>query len=474
MSKENSAIAKEVSFGFLPVKKSERAFGFFDLLFIQVGIGISCFGFLIGGYTGMILGAKESIAAILFGNAFPVLLIMPIAIFFARYGVDTFIGFRSSLGYRGSNLLFGLFAVLNLGFITIACFMSGEAAAKLAGVLGAGEFLGSRSSGGPIFAVLGFLLAVYVAYKGPVAIKWLNWIGVPAFLLVMVGLLSLLLFGKGLDSVFALTPATPYETDARSFATALELNIGLGFSWLVYIGQYSRLAKTEKIAFTGGFWSYGVLVNVAAILGALCALTVGSLDASEWMMSIGGAVWGLLGLVLLIVGNITGAVFLVYSQAVSFKTVFPKKKWLIAIATTIPAIILMISPSFYDAYGTFISVVSYTMAVMGAIIITDFFFVKKQKITVKDLYNQYGAYQYWKGINPSAVISFVMGTIVYWFLYNPVADSASGLFAYLTAGLPTYFISAITYYICAKYIFSYQADLAQTPQAAARLDEKTG
>ena len=56
------------------------------------------FGLLTGGYTSTMLDAKQSLAAILFGNAFPMLLIVPITLYFARYGIDTFVGFQKSLG----------------------------------------------------------------------------------------------------------------------------------------------------------------------------------------------------------------------------------------------------------------------------------------------------------------------------------------------------------------------------------------
>lgn len=108
MSKENSSISKDVAFGFLPASKSDRIFNLRDLILVQVVIGLSSFGLLTGGYTGTMLDAKQSLAAILFGNAFPMLLIVPITLYFARYGIDTFIGFRSSLGYLGSNI-FSLF-----------------------------------------------------------------------------------------------------------------------------------------------------------------------------------------------------------------------------------------------------------------------------------------------------------------------------------------------------------------------------
>lgn len=459
MSKQSERIIdEEVQFGFLPVKKTEREFGLWDFIFIQVGFGIAAWCFLVGGYTGMMLSAEDSIAAILFGNAFPVFLIMPIAVYFARYGVDTFIGFRSALGYLGSDLFFVLFAILNLGWIAISCFMMGESAIKLAGILNAGEFWTSRDTGAPFFSVIAFCVAFYVAYKGPVAIKWFNRIGVPSIMLILVGLVFVVMYKEGADKVFSIHPQQPYDTLARSMATAIELNVGLGFSWLPYIGAASRLTKNEKVAYHGGFWGFGVLLNVAAILGAFTALLVGSTDPTDWMIHIGGAGFGFLGLILLVLANTTSAVVLMYSQAIAFKTLFPNKKWLYATMTTLPAAFLMLSPQFYDAYSSFLSFISFVMAVFGGIVISDFFFVKKQNVSVRDLYRRRGLYQYWKGLNPAAVVSFVLASFFYWSVYNPITDDASLIFSYISAGIPTFFVAAIVQFIAGKYVFPLKKD----------------
>src|SRR5690606_10296401 len=147
-----------------------------------------------------------------------------------------------------------------------------------------------------------------------------------------------------------------------------------------------------KSAFKAGFLSYGILVNIAAVLGALTALVVASLDPTDWMFAIGGTWVGLIGLVLLTLGNLTATIFLMYSQAISFKTVFPKKSWLFALATAVPTVFLLLSSVFYDAFNSFITVISYIMAVFGGIVISDFFFVKKQRISFQDLYDTKGCY----------------------------------------------------------------------------------
>lgn len=458
MSKNDSSISKDVAFGFLPAQKKDRIFGRWDLTFVLLGIAVSCFALLTGAYAGMWLNAKEATAVILFGNSLPVLLIMPIAIYFTRFGIDTFIGFRSSLGYLGSNIFYFIFMVLTIGYMSIALFMSGQALVKIASLTGLPEFFTVAKTGAPFFAIMLFILVFMATYRGPLFIRKFNKFGVPAVILVMFGITTLLIFKEGLGNVFSLNPAEPYEEWSRSFMTALEVNIGLGFSWLPYIGQYARLAKTEKGSFKAGFLSYGVLVVVVAGLGALSTLVVSSLDPTDWMFVIGGKVGGLIGLILLTLGNVTAAIFLMYSQAISFKTVFPKKAWLVALATAIPTMFLLLSSAFYDAFDSFITVIAYIMAVFGGIVISDFFFVKKQDISLRDLYDTTGAYKYWRGINPSAVVSFIAGTITYWSLYNPILDTASKLFVYTSAGIPTYFVSLIVYYISSKYLFTYAVD----------------
>ncbi|PEZ82021.1 cytosine permease [Bacillus sp. AFS017274] len=462
MSKENSSISKDVAFGFLPASKSDRIFNLRDLILVQVVIGLSSFGLLTGGYTGTMLDAKQSLAAILFGNAFPMLLIVPITLYFARYGIDTFVGFRSSLGYLGSNIFFFVFLILTLGYISIALFMSGQALAEAANWMGMPDIFSSQATGAPFFSILLFICAFLVTVRGPIAIQKYTAVAVPVFMVLMFGLLAIVLFGQGFTNVAHILPSEPFESTSRSFATALELNIGLGFSWLPYLGQYSRLSKTEGGAFKAGFYSYGIIVCIAALVGALAALVAGSLNPSDWMFSIAGSWGGFIGLILLSVGNVGAGIFLMYSQAVSFKTVFPKKSWMIAMGTTVPTIFLLLSSTFYDAFGSFIAVISFIMAVLGGIVVADYFFVKRQRISIRDLYDTQGSYTYWKGINPSAVLTVVIGTIVYWALYNPLTFEASDFFLYTAAGIPTYFVALVTYYVSSKYIFRFEVDMERT------------
>lgn len=238
-----TAVENEVKFGVLPALRKDRQFGFWDFLAVQTGFGIAAWCFLVGGYTGSVLPAGPSIGAILFGNAIPVFLIAPLAILFARYGIDTFLGVRAALGYHGSSLFYVVFATLNLGWITIATFMLGESMIRLLNAAGVTGAMVTREVGAPVFAIIAFIASWFVAFKGPVAIRWFIRIGVPAMLLILTGLIFAVLGIHGLGKVFTAIPPEPYETLNRSIVTAVEWNVGLGFSWLPYIGAWARLAR---------------------------------------------------------------------------------------------------------------------------------------------------------------------------------------------------------------------------------------
>lgn len=465
-----AAVEREAQFGFLPTTRSERPFGLWDYMAIQVGFGIAAWCFLVGGLTGTVLDAGTAIPVILLGNALPVFLIAPLALLFARHGVDTFMGVRAALGYRGADLFFLVFAILNLGWITIATFLLGESAIKVMAQIGAPEFLTTSETGSPIFAIAAFFVAAGIAYRGPLMIRGLVRIGVPALFVILAGLILYVLVIEGVDKLFATQPAAPYDESRRSVASALEWNVGLGFSWLPYLGQWCRLTNSERAAHYGTYFGWGVLLNVAAIFGAFTALLVASLDPTDWMIAVGGVGLGLVGLLFMILANLTSAVVLIYSQALSVKSVLPSWRWSWAVATTFPAAILMLSPEFYANYSRFLAYISFIMAAYAGVLMVDYFLLRRQRINVRELYNRGGAYRHWGGVNVVAYASIAVGAVFYFWTYNPADDVAGPLFGWLSAGIPTFFLTGAVYWVAANVLMRNRLErpmdaVATVPQA---------
>ncbi|MBM7610153.1 purine-cytosine permease-like protein [Lysinibacillus composti] len=457
MSKTKSNVNADIAFAYLPTHKKERKMSFFDLLLVQTVVGLSAFGLLSGAYAGTMVEAGDSLIAVFFGNAFPMFLIAPVAFYFAKYGVDTFVGYRSALGYNGVVAFFILFYLLSLGYSALALFMAGESLSSAFKVVNAPEFL-SGSVGPTVCAIILFFIAFIIVLRGPNAIRKFNIIAVPSFFLFLIALIIAVVFSDHIPALNKLTPVEPFENHTRSFMTALEINVALGFSWLPYLGQYSRLAKSSKSAYSASFYSYGVVVVVAAVVGAIAALISGSMYPGDWMNAIMGSKFAIIGLILLTVANLGATLFLMYSFAISFKTLFSKSSWIIAVSTLLPTIILLLNSTFYDAFNIFMSVISFSMASLGGILIADYFFVKNQNISLRDLYNTKGKYNYWFGFNPSAIVTLVASYFFFWGIYNPITLEAKGLFLKITAGIPTFFLAGVLYYVCAKFIFRFEVD----------------
>ncbi|HWK24571.1 MAG TPA: cytosine permease [Ureibacillus sp.] len=457
MSKTKSYVNSDIAFAYLPTHKKERKMSFIDLLLVQTVVGLSAFGLLSGAYAGSMVETGDSLIAVLFGNAFPMFLIAPVAFYFAKYGIDTFVGYRSALGYNGVKAFFALFYLLSLGYSALALFMAGESLSSAFKVVNAPEVV-SGSVGPTVCSILLFVIAFIIVFRGPNAIRKFNIIAVPSFFLFLIALIVAVVFSDNIPALSKLTPVEPFENHTRSFMTALEINVALGFSWLPYLGQYSRLAKSSKAAYAASFYSYGVIVVVAAAVGAIAALISGSLYPGDWMNAIMGSKFAIIGLILLTVANLGATLFLMYSFAISFKTFFSKSSWMLAVCTLIPTIFLLLNSTFYDAFNIFMSVISFTMASLGGILIADYFFVKNQNISLRDLYNTKGKYNYWFGFNPSAIVTLVVSYFFFWSLYNPITLEANGLFLKITAGIPTFFLACVVYFVCSKFIFRFEVD----------------
>lgn len=207
----------------------------------------------------------------------------------------------------------------------------------------------------------------------------------------------------------------------------------------------------ERTAYLGTFFGWGVVLNLAGIFGAFTALLVGSLDPTDWMLGVGGTAFGMIGLIFLVIANVTSATILIYTQALSLKTLFPTAPWHTACLTTVPAALLMLTPAVYDAYGAFLTYIAFIMSAYGGILVTDFFLVKRQQVHLPSLFDtRNGRYTYTAGFNVPAHLALVLSGIFYFWTYNPVADVTGPLFGYITAGIPSFFLAGVLHYVLCK------------------------
>lgn len=450
-------IQQDVCFNLTPAKPNERVFGMVDLLAIQICFGIAAWFFLTGSQTGLYLPAKEAIPTILFGNCFPLFLLGVMGLSSARYGVEQITSSIGVFGQKFSDVVLVLYLISVYPATAVATLLFGQSAIKFTSSLGGPQILGIETPGVTIWAIVALAIGSYIAFLGPAALKWFTRLSALFMMLILIGFIVFLLKYHGLTQIFSAKPAEPIiiPNDPKlsmlwSRASALEVNVGLGFSWAYWFGQWTRLAKTETTAYHGCFWGWGLLAAVAGVFSALAALAMGVYDPTLWIVNVGSAIQlpllSIVGLLLMALANITSVATLVYPAAISIRSRYPKSNWILSLAIgALPALILF-SPKVFYAIDSVYSFIGLLSGIYGAIVVADYWFVRRGKFNIRAMYDRINGYQYYKGYNPAAVIAVIIGFVFYVTTLNPLTwNSANGLFPYISAGLPTFFITALTY-----------------------------
>lgn len=447
----SKSVENDIYFNLLPVRREERIYGFWDMLAIQINFGIAAWLFLTGGITGLVLPAKESIPTIVFGNTIALFLISPLAVMFARYGVEQHLASKAVFGYRGYDLWLIIFITSSFGPMAYAAILMGSAAWKLVELLGISNVMATEHPGREIWAVLATLAGAYIAYKGPRFLSWTMRIGAALLIGILLYFIYFVVAVAGFQKIFSTPPPKPMDTVGWSRATALEWNVANGFAWAFWYGQWVRLAKTESAAYHGTLWGWSILSSIAAVFAALTATVVGSFDPTDWVIQTNIPLITLLALIMIIWANTGSIATLIYPMSITLRTRFPNIGWAYVVALmALGGIIMDITPGLFEAWGIYLGFLGMLCGIYGAILVGDYL-MHRARWRMREIYDLKGGYIYWRGFNLSALVATIVGVVFYLLILDPLSwTSFTGLFPYITASLPTFMLTLAVYVMLTK------------------------
>lgn len=240
MSKKGRAAAKqEADYTLLPSRGGdERIYGLLDQVAVQLCFGIAAWDFLTGAQTGLYLPAHEAIPTILMGNIVPLFVICAVGFYSARFGLDSMTSAQGCFGSKGPAIIVVLFACQLIVSAAMPMLLFGQLATKFSGIIGFPEWLSSETPGSQIWALSALALGLFIAYSGPIAMKWVSRVSAVFMFAVIAYLLYYLFADYGFSYVWNAEPREPMEIEGLSdamnakwtHASALETNLGLGFS----------------------------------------------------------------------------------------------------------------------------------------------------------------------------------------------------------------------------------------------------
>lgn len=465
----------EAERGRAPLPPANRLWGFWEYTWANSALAIATWGFLIGGALATLVGVRDGLVAIVLGNIVGVLIVsLAVCVAAGKYGIEQYTFLRSVFGPHGSRIVYLLAMVLlTVGWLVVLGTMCGRSIDSAISVV---REHAPNPSAGYIAGVtiLAIVISGFIVARGPTSIKAFNVIVAPALMAVMGIMVYLFLREYTVGELLSLPAlSTPFRSHAVNFMIAVEINIAAGFSWWPYIGNLSRITKNERVAFWPNLIGICFAACVGEAVGLTGAIVFGDADPTLWMAKTGGVVLSVVVLLFVAFANITSMANILYTAVTGLRQAFihqlERFGWerLVAMFCVIPVVALFAVPGLYDGFITFMVWSSALYASLSGILIVDYFWLRRHRVSLLDLFDvsPSSSYYFWKGVNPSAAIALITGITASAIIFNPVTLWNGPLFKYTTASLLAVVVAGAVYAVLSPLFISRNGWGAYEPLA---------
>ncbi len=346
-----------------------RGVSSFSLFILWFGAAVS----IAEIYTGALLaplGFSKGIQAIILGHVIGALLLGLTGLIGSQQKVPALVSTRISFGRYGS---YG-FSVLNilqlLGWTAVMVIAGARSVNEISKILWGFDHQVLWSM------MIGLLICIWIM----VGIKKLNKINLLAvsLLFILTIILSTVIFNK---------PGLINEVPdgGMSFGTAVELSVIMPLSWLPLISDYTRYARSAKGGFWGSMGGYFIGSSWMYIIGLGAAIYAGNPDPAAILLA---ANLGIAALGIVVLSTVTTTFLDAYSAGVSFINLKPlaNEKSAAIVMAVLGTAIAIITP--IEQYENFLYAIGSVFAPLFAILLTDYYLLKKRSID--DRKNVYG------------------------------------------------------------------------------------
>jgi nucleobase:cation symporter-1, NCS1 family len=459
----NNSVAKQIEqetiLGIAPILPKEKRYGFIDFFLIISGYAIATWCYTQGAYTAQLVNFKQLLFTT-FGISIFILAIVTLPIIFSiRYGIDVWIWFRSIFGFNGCKVLTVLAVLANFPWYAVAAGMFGSSMSNLLALGG----IHVPASAVSYLGVVSIVIGTFIGLGGPEVIKWSTRIMVPAMLGVGVIVVFIAMTAVPVKDIINYQPdLSSYSNPRDAFMYAAEGIIAFAFSWTAAMFVPARMSKKESHGYWATTLAYSIVAPFFIFAGGVLAIAMfvkfGTMESDPTIMLAKLASPGvaLLSLVLVVFANVGTQGVGSYMNALVLKSSFPKVKYSVfVILLFVYCSILTIWDKIVANFGAFLAIETYLYAPMMAVLLVDFYFVKKQKFSLRDAYFLDGVekskYRFTKGFNIIGIICLLVGLVSGSIVYNPITGAINSQIFYFISGSGVSFLSAgIVYLIISK------------------------
>jgi NCS1 family nucleobase:cation symporter-1 len=408
-----------------PTRPEQRTWTTYNIAALWIGMSVVITTYtLASGLMSQGMNWWQAMATILLGNVIVLVPMVLNAHAGTKYGVSFPVLCRASFGVKGANIPAILRAVVACGWFGIQTWIGALALDTL--FTAAWPAWGTMAAGKPIAFAIFWAMQVAIILKGTEGIKVLESWAAP---LLLVGGALLLVWGirngGGLGNV--LTQSQKLQTGSTPFWTlfpaALTANVGYWATLSLNIPDFTRYAKSQRSQMLGQALGLPTTMTAFAFIGvAVTSATIVIFGQPIWdpvtlVSRIGGT--GVIifsALVVLAAQITTNMAANVVSPSNDFSNLAPRKISYVTggMITAVIGIMMMPWKLYADAAAyifTWLLGYSSLMGALGGILIADYWILRKQQLSVPDLFKLEGLYTYTNGTNWRAVAALVISIL---------------------------------------------------------------
>jgi nucleobase:cation symporter-1, NCS1 family len=406
-----------------PVPLERRSWTTYNYAALWVAMSVNIPTYMLA--SSMIAGGmnwKQAIFTVFLGNLLVLVPMLLNAHAGARYGIPFPIFARASFGVLGANVPAILRALVACGWFGIQTWIGGQAI----NVMIAAAFPGWKNfAWGLPLCFFGFwLLHVLVIVRGIRTVRFLQSVSAP-FLLAL-GLL-LLFWARKRAGGFGpmLNAPSRFHTFAeffRFFIPSLTSVVGFWATVALNIPDFTRYAKSQKAQVLGQALGLPTTMTLYAFIGvAVTSATAIIFGQPLWnpvdvLSRLGNPAAVVLAMIALLVATLNVNIAAnVVSPANDFSNLSPRHISFRTggLITCVLSIVVFQPWKLLASYSNYVFgwLVGYSgfLGPIAAVMICDYFVIRKKIIATTDLYQRGGFYEFRKGVNPRAVASLGIG-----------------------------------------------------------------
>jgi len=414
--------------GLAPVPLAKRTWGKWNIAALWVGMAVCVPTYTLASErVGQGMSAWQAVVVIALANLIVLLPLMANGHPGTKYGIPFPVVVRASWGVRGAQIPAILRALVACGWFGIQCWFGGLGLWATGSALFPDVSLPDVTFLGADIAQLAWFFVfwacnVYFIWRGIESIKWLETLSAPFLLLCGVALLIWAIdVGGGLGAIMDQPAKKPLT---ETFAIALTSGVSFWATLALNIPDFSRYARSQRDQVVGQAVAMPTTMTAFAFVGvATTAATVivWHGDAITYpdalVTKIDNPVVTVVGMLGLAIATLsTNIAANVVSPANDFANLSPSKISHRSGGLITAVIGVLICPwLILSSAGNYIFVwlVGYGVLLgpIGAIMIVDYFVLRRTVLDVDDLYRRGGRYEYANGFNWRALIAFAIGVV---------------------------------------------------------------